>query len=155
MKKLLVLTCIILCSLSLFAQHPQKPSKGQEYIQKQIKHYADTFALDEAKTTTFAELYKGYNKELREIQQTYRPKKKMNRQAIHSEEEIEKRILDNFTKSRAILDIREKYYKSFRTILSPSQVQTIYKDEKARMNKMRKHMMKNKKNNCPKQKTKQ
>lgn len=155
MKKLVLLGSILFISFSLFAQPAKRANGGQERIEQQIKHYADTFDLDEGKTTKFAEFYKGYNKELREIQQSYRPKKKMNRQAMLSEEEIEKHILDNFTKSRAILDIREKYYKSFRTILSPSQVQTIYKDEKARMNNMRKRMMQNKKNDCPKQKVQQ
>ena len=54
-----------------------------------------------------------------------------------TDEQVEKRILDNFAQSRAILDVREEYYKEFRKILTPSQINQIYEDEKARRAQMR------------------
>jgi CRISPR/Cas system CSM-associated protein Csm2 small subunit len=49
-----------------------------------------------------------------------------------TDEQVEKRILDNFAQSRAILDVREQYYNEFRKILTPTQINRIFEDEKAR-----------------------
>ncbi len=54
-----------------------------------------------------------------------------------TDEQIEQRILDNFAQSRAILDAREQYYKEFRKFLTPSQINQIFEDEKARRAQMR------------------
>ena len=54
-----------------------------------------------------------------------------------TDEQVEKRILDNFAQSRAILDVREHYYKEFRKILTPTQVNQIFEDEKARRAQMK------------------
>ena len=54
-----------------------------------------------------------------------------------TDEQIEQRILDNFAQSRAILDVREQYYKEFRKILTPKQINKIFEDEKARRSQIR------------------
>ena len=44
--------------------------------------------------------------------------------------DIEKRILDGFTRSKKILEIRERYYKEFRSFLTPRQIEKIYSLER-------------------------
>ncbi len=107
---------------------------GKARIAQQIQHYTALFQLNEPDAQQFATLYKAYSKEMIGI-----------RNGFHSgeqgkgtqEEQTEKRILQNFKQSRAILDTREKYYKAFRKVLKPSQINTIFEDEKTRRKQFR------------------
>ena len=73
---------------------------------------------------------------MRAIHDQYRQEKTAEGSTL-TDEQIEQRILDNFAQSRAILDAREQYYKEFRKILTPTQINRIFEDEKARRAQMR------------------
>ena len=51
---------------------------------------------------------------------------------------MEQQIEARFAQSRKILDIRERYYKEFRKMLSPKQIMKIYQTEKSNANKFKK-----------------
>ena len=48
----------------------------------------------------------------------------------NTEDDIEAKIYADFEKSEKILSIRKAYYKKFRALLSPSQIQSMYDIEK-------------------------
>ena len=139
---MIIIAMTMLMAISLNAQ--QAGGNGQtgnrqqamQRIEQQVQHYSEAFALNEEQAEQFGTLYKAYNKQMRAIHDQYRHERTAEGVTM-TDEQVEKRILDNFAQSRAILDVREEYYKEFRKILTPSQINQIYEDEKARRAQMR------------------
>lgn len=119
--------------LTLGTGSAQQPSSqnGKERLEQQVRHYTSVFALDEAQAQQFGALYKAYNKKMRAVHDLYHQPRPAEGTTL-TDEQVEKRILDNFAQSRAILDVREQYYNEFRKILTPTQINRIFEDEKAR-----------------------
>lgn len=114
------------------AQQPDMSGQnGRQRIEQQTHAYVTAFSLDEEQAQQFALLYREYCKQMRAIHDRYfKPRPAPG--VTLSDEEVEQRILDNFAFSRAILDVREQYYSQFRKILTPTQINQIFEDEKAR-----------------------
>ena len=139
MKKQIFFLSVIMLSLvgCIFAQQgPKGKPNGQAKVEQQAKHYVEVFALDATKAAQFTELYRAYTKRMHAIRVQYHKDPPQPGTTL-SDSELEKRILDNFAQSRSILNVREEYYRKFRTILSPSQINTIFEDEKARRSQTR------------------
>lgn len=139
MKKQILFLSVILLSLvgCISAQQgPKGQPNGQAKVEQQAKHYVELFALDETKAAQFTEMYRAYTKRMHAIRVKYHKDPPQPGTTL-SDSELEKRILDNFAQSRSILNVREEYYKKFRSILSPSQINTIFEDEKARRSQTR------------------
>lgn len=129
---LFVVLAVMLTAGNAYARQPSgERSNRKERVEQQSRHYAEVFALTEAQTEQFDALYKAYSRKLRAIHVLYH-KDRPAEGTVLSDEEVEQRILDHFAMSRAILDVREEYYKLFRTVLTPKQIKTIFDDEKAR-----------------------
>jgi len=138
MRKIFILITVLWFTLPLTAQQRASDrQQGMQYIAQQISQYVTLFSLNEQQAQQFDALYKAYNKKMRAVHDLYQ-KEPMADGATPSEEQVEQRILDNFAQSRAILDVREQYYKQFRQILTPSQINRIFEDEKARRAQIRK-----------------
>ncbi len=140
MKRIVCIAMVLTMALaSLTAQNMKKGKapNGKERIQLQTNHYIELFGLDKDKAADFTRIYRDYSKKMHAIHTSFRSERPKEGEQL-TEEQIEQQLLNNFAQSKAILDAREKYYKEFRAILLPSQIQTIYKDEKNRMNAMRK-----------------
>ena len=131
MRKMIIIAMTLLMAISLHAQQTANRQQAMQRIEQQVRHYSEVFALNEEQAQQFGTLYKAYNKQMRAIHDQYRHNKPAEGTTL-TDEQIEQRILDNFAQSRAILDVREQYYKEFRKILAPTQINQIYEDEKAR-----------------------
>ena len=148
MRRILLMALVVLFTTgTMTAQAPkgkksdatrteQKRPDGKAHAMEQAKTYVTEFGLNEAQGKQFTDLYHAYNKKLHAIHQLYRSDRPAEGETL-TDEQIEKRILDNFAQSRAILDVREQYYKEFRKILTPKQINKIFEDEKARRAEMR------------------
>ena len=55
-----------------------------------------------------------------------------------TDDEIATMLRNQFTQSRKMLDVREKYYNEFSKILSQKQILKIYQQEKMNANKFKK-----------------
>ena len=126
----------LLMAVSLHAQQPANRQQAMQRIEQQVRHYSEAFALNEEQAQQFATLYKAYNKQMRAIHDQYRHERTAEG-TTPTDEMVEERILNNFKQSRAILDTREQYYNEFRKVLSPSQINQIFEDEKARRAKVK------------------
>ena len=136
MRRILFVTmALMLTFVTVSAQQPNSQN-GKERIEQQVRQYTAAFSLNDAQAQQFGTLYKAYNKQMRAIHDQYRHERIAEGTTL-TDEQIEQRILDNFAQSRAILDVREQYYKEFRKILTPSQINQIFEDEKARRAQMR------------------
>ena len=139
---MIIIAMTMLMAINLHAQ--QAGGNGQtgnrqqamQRIEQQVRHYSEVFELNEEQAQQFGTLYKAYNKQMRAIHDQYRHERPAAGTTL-TDEQIEQRILDNFAQSRAILDARKQYYKEFRKFLTPSQINQIFEDEKARRAQMR------------------
>lgn len=106
-------------------------------IAQQAGIYVERFGLQGEQAEQFIALYREYNKALHAIREQYAQPIGLAATGP-TDEQVEKRLLDGFAQSRAILDVREKYYHLFRAILTPSQVRHIFEDEKVRREQVQK-----------------
>lgn len=131
MRKIILIVFSLLLTVSVSAQKPADKQDGKARIEQQVRQYTAAFSLNEQQAQQFGTLYKAYSKKMKAIHQLYRSERPAEG-TEPTDEQIEQRILDNFAQSRAILDMREQYYKEFRKILTPKQINKIFEDEKAR-----------------------
>lgn len=138
MKKLIFSLVAILFAVGVMAQPPQKGERGerpspQEMLQRRCQHLIQKMGLEQEAAAKFEPIYRRYQQEMMQIHRQY------GRKHFHprgqettppTDEQIEERMLNRFALSRAILEVRERYYKEFRTVLSPRQVQHIYDQER-------------------------
>ncbi len=136
MRKMIIIAMTMFMAVSLHAQQPANRQQAMQRIEQQVRHYSEVFKLNEEQAQQFATLYKAYNKQMRAIHDQYLHERTAEGSSL-TDEQIEQRILDNFAQSRAILDVREQYYQEFRKFLTPSQINQIFEDEKARRAQMR------------------
>ena len=62
-----------------------------------------------------------------------------------TEEEAEQAIKDRFERSRAVLDLREKYYEEYSKFLAQKQILRVYELEHQFMDRLHKHREHNQK----------
>lgn len=121
----------------------------EQLMQKQANQMIRTLMLDDATAAKFAPVYENYLKELRDCRMMNRKPRPTGQEAgnngakqksspVLTDAEVERQIEGRFAQSRKILDVREKYYKEFRKILSPKQIMKIYQTEKSNASKFRK-----------------
>ena len=138
-RKCYILLPLLLLVVMSYAQPPKNEHvDGRERIEQQIRYYSGVFSLNSEQSEQFGSLYKEYSKKLFAIKREFGNSRPESHSAL-TDEQIEKRILDNFALSRGILDVREEYYKKFREVLTPSQISTIYEDEKGRRAHVNRH----------------
>ena len=115
----------------------------EERIQRQANRMADELMLDDKTSAKFVDVYQQYLTEMKGCREEYRkttapngrPQKPSERvrgqKPDLTDAEIEARIENRFAHSRKMLDIREKYYKELKKILTPRQLQKIYDKQPA------------------------
>ncbi len=138
MKKLIFSLMAILFAVGAMAQPPQKGERGerpspQEMLQRRCQHLIQKMGLEQEAAAKFEPIYRRYQQEMMQIHRQYGRKHFHHRgqeTTPPTDEQIEERMLNRFALSRAILEVRERYYKEFRTVLSPRQVQHIYDQER-------------------------
>lgn len=107
----------------------QKCCKNKCTIESQMRYLIRSIYVADKDTTKFMKIYKGYVDEMNKARQKYAFKNCKSSMEL-SDSELEERANKKFALGREILNIREKYYKQFRTILSPRQLERIFSDEK-------------------------
>lgn len=128
-------------------ERKQRPTQ-QQMMQMQVDQMVKTLMLDDATAAKFTPVYEKYLKELRECRMmNHKPRTekakttdanaKKERPSM-TDDEIATMLRNQFTQSRKMLDVREKYYNEFSKILSQKQILKIYQQEKMNANKFKK-----------------
>ncbi len=136
MRRILLIAMTMLLTLGTVSAQQPSGQNGKERIEQQVRQYTAAFSLNEALAQQFGSLYRQYSKKLHAIHDLYHQPRPEEGVTL-TDEQVEKRILNNFAQSRAILEVRETYYQEFRKILTPTQINQIFEDEKARRKEMR------------------
>ena len=121
----------------------QRPTQEQ-IVDFQCNKLINELYIDESKVAKFTEMYKAYRNEMFEVKQKYHPVKKgedRNKKQQLTDQEVEQEILNGFAQNRATTDIREKYYKKFRTILTPRQIKKVFMQDRKNQGNMRNEQM--------------
>lgn len=152
-KLFALMLLMFVCSIqtSVFAQNDKKAKvekrerpriSPEQMMQRQTRYVANQLALSDAAQAKFIEVYNKYQTELRSCHNQKREKLDKDRKAYKelTDAEITARIEARFAQSHKILDIREKYYNEFKKILTPRQIQKMYKAEKDIQKKVHKEM---------------
>lgn len=148
MKKfIMIAVAVVLFSAQGMAQSQLTPEQKEQHqvirMENRCIQLSTALALDDATATRFTEVYKRYKADMRAVRKQFkmhRPKKANpttgTPQVPLTDEQVEQNILNRFAMSRATLDVREKYYKEFRTFMNPKQIQKLYNLEKKQGQKM-------------------
>lgn len=106
-------------------------------VQKRAEKIANKLELDDATSAKFMETYKAYLKEMHEVYAKYGKQFRGKKDERKSDAQVEQDIKNQFAMSRAIIDVREKYYNKFRAFLNPRQIQVIYSQEREHNDRMK------------------
>lgn len=114
----------------------------EEIMERRAESMAAKLMLDDKTEAEFVSLYAQYLKELKDCREHYReavpgpkggevgePRKPL------TDAEIEARMERRFEKQRQLLDIHEKYYKDFKKMLTPKQLQKVFEPRRPDMNR--------------------
>lgn len=145
MKKIIVtmaVSAMLACGMTVNAQDSHKKGSidkverptPEQMVEHQAARIASELALSDADSQKFITTYKAFKAEQAGIwKNSYR--RPMDHEMTDAE--VEQKIKSDFQVSRAILDLREKYYQEFRTFMNPKQIQKMYDLEKHNSNSAR------------------
>ena len=102
-------------------QNVRQRMSREQLAEVQANHIAKAIGLDEALTKKYVATYCDYQKELWNIG----PRLKRNSN------------MEDFDRSRKIIDIREKYYHKYKEFLTDEQVQKAFNEERRVMRHMK------------------
>lgn len=150
MKKQIILTLAL--STLLLTANAQNGNKGprhgqgmksekkeitpEQRAERNASRIANELMLDDAGTAKFKSIYKDYQNELGEVNKKYRPERPKKEEGAsaekpakkeRSDKDIEDGIKNRFSHQRALLDVEEKYYSKFRSVLTPRQIEKVYR----------------------------
>ncbi len=140
MKKTIIFLLTVFLAFGISSAHdknaPKKPTeddfkKEAAILSEKLKITGDTMAK-------FEQIYVEYKTEIFKVIDEGKPKHKKGEKL--TEKQIDELNLERFSDARKMLDIREKYYKRFLTVLKPSQVSKMYRMEKKLVERKRHEM---------------
>ena len=139
MKKLSILLVLIL----LITGIPAKSQNGVRFpllreriLQAKLREIKLRLNVDPGTFEKFRPIYQKYSQEISEIDFFKLGRMmKINSDSI-SAEQAEQMILNQMESAKKIISIREKYYKEFRTVLTPQQILKLYQSEAEIRNKV-------------------
>lgn len=105
----------------------------EQRAERTANRIAGELMLDDNGTAKFKSIYTDYQKELAEVNKKYMPEKPKKQEGAKPErkertdKDIEDGIKNQFAHRRAILDVEEKYYTKFKSVLTPRQIERVYR----------------------------
>lgn len=139
MKKILTMLIMALVMTAFTTSAAaQTAGKGQRISREQLaevqaKHIAHSLAFDEKTTARFIDTYTQCQKEVWALGPRLRSTPN------NTEEQNEQAIKQRFEMSQKILNIREKYYKTYSQFLTQAQIQRVYELERQMMKRLEKN----------------
>ena len=128
---LVALMVIAFCTIGM-AQNEKQRMISEQLAEKQSKHIAQELSFDEATTQRFIETYCACQQEVWALG----PRQKAE---PATDEEAEQAIKERFERSKAVLDLREKYYDEYSKFLTQKQIFRVYELEHQAMDRLHKH----------------
>ena len=128
---LMAVLVLAFCTIGT-AQDKQQRMNREQLAEKQAQYIAGQLNLDETTTQQFVATFCEYQQEVWALGPKQQAKPT-------NDEEAEQAIKGRFERSKAIIDLREKYYEEYNKFLTPRQIQRVYELEHQAMNRLAKH----------------
>jgi len=136
----------LLVSLNAEAQNPERfPMLRERMVQAKLREIKLSLKLDQATFEQFRPIYLKYEREISSI--NFRNLARLTKVDADSlsAEEADQLIVNQLESAQKLISIREKYYKEFRTVITPQQIIKLYQTEaelrKKVMQEMKRRMM--------------
>lgn len=133
MKK--IYTILLLISVMLISFNSKSQNRGrfpmlrERIVQAKLREIRQNLRLDQATFDRFRPVYLKYEKEVSGINlQKMARLLRVDADSL-SIEEADQLILNQIESAKSLIALREKYYKEFRTVLSPQQIIKLYQTE--------------------------
>ncbi|HAH22409.1 MAG TPA: hypothetical protein DCL77_01345 [Prolixibacteraceae bacterium] len=117
-------------SLNAVSQNMERfPRIRERIVLAKLREIRQSLKLDSATFKQFRPIYMNYEKEIAGID--FRKLSRLMRVDADSltTEEADQMIVNQMETAKQLIDIRKKYYKEFRTIISPQQIIKLYQTE--------------------------
>jgi len=136
----------LLVSLNAEAQNPERfPMLRERMVQAKLREIKLSLKLDQATFEQFRPIYLKYEREISSV--NFRNLARLTKVDADSlsTEEADQLIVNQLESAQELISIREKYYKEFRTVITPQQIIKLYQTEaelrKKVMQEMKRRMM--------------
>lgn len=141
-KILLFLSAMFLLAGHLLAQDAKDEGDAQrqkrpDFKEMQLRQMLNALMLDDETAAKFTPVYKEYQEEMEACRL---PQVKKPRKAEMTDDEIAQEIEQQFAQGRKLIDVKEKYYKKFKKILTMKQIRKIYSLERFNMRRVGREM---------------
>ena len=126
----LLFALILLFSLIAESQNTERfPLLRERIAQAKLREIRINLKLDQTRFEAFRPIYLKYEREVSGI--NLRNLTKLTKFDVDSytTEEADQLIVNQLESARKLISIREKYYKEFRTVISPQQIIKLYQTE--------------------------
>lgn len=133
MKKIfsiLIFVSLQFVCFNLLSQNPNRfPKLHERIVQAKLREIKLQLKLDQVTFDQFRPVYLKYEHEISDID--YRKLARFTRIDADSlsTEEADQLIVNQMETAKKLIAVREKYYKEFRTVLSPQQIIKLYQTE--------------------------
>lgn len=124
---IIAILALAITAMPADAKRPQQPKKPDAAAV--AAKLAKAACMNDEQTKTFTTLFTECYAEMDKVHEQYRFDDSKN----PTSKQIEQNTENRFALSRAILDIREKYYKKYKQFLSAEQIDRMYRMEKRLM----------------------
>lgn len=130
MNKLFITGVLMLAALMSAAAAEPTSDRRTELAQKEGRLFADKLGLDDSTAEKFIKIFVENQQEKWALQ----PRKQRHKNRVdRTDAQIDSAINAQFDNSQKLLDMRKKYYKQYRKLLTARQVQMLY-DQESKMN---------------------
>ena len=119
--KILVLSAILLAPVLLTAQN-QRPAFRERMLNARFNEVCTRMQLEPAKAEKLKPIYFRYEKEKASVFIVDEERISKNDSENLSPEQEEKLYISRLERAKKLIEIREKYYPEFRTVLSPKEI---------------------------------
>lgn len=128
--KTFILLLISVISLGAQSQNPARPALLRERIlQAKLFEIRRSLNLDQSTMQRFRPIYTEYEREISGVNiNNQRRLMSVNYDSLTSEE-AERLVMVQLENAKTLIEIREKYYHKFKTVLTPQQIVKLYQTE--------------------------
>lgn len=120
----------LLVSSNAEAQNPERfPMLRERMVQAKLREIKLSLKLDQATFEEFRPIYLKYEREVSSV--NFRNLARLTKVDADSlsTEEADQLIVNQLESAQKLISIREKYYKEFRTVITPQQIIKLYQTE--------------------------
>jgi len=127
---ILVYVSVLFSKPEVHAQNPNRfPLLHERIVQAKLHEIRSSLNLDQPTFMRFRPIYVQYEREITSID--YQKMARLMRVDADSlsADEAEQLIVNQLETAKKLINVREKYYKEFRTVLTPQQIIKLYQTE--------------------------